>query len=186
MSNQLTATSLGVNTTPSYPFHAMGNSQLGTLLFSMTNPASTTVRGEINMNDTTRTMSFTNNNIQSFYLDSVGRATFTQPMLNYVSTATNSASVTTNPFVTLPSAGVYFLLVSQCSGTTSQTVELIDNLCKLFVVICSTSSGIPAQLITLLNPNNTYFSINASGQFGISLTVNSGAFTYRAFYQKIF
>lgn len=187
-SNSVTTTSLGVNnTSPSYPLHVTGGStQLGTLLFSFTNTTSTSVRGQIAMNDSSRTMSFQNNGQDAFSINSSGQTTFVNAMLNYVTSAANTSSVSVNPFVTFPSAGVYMLLISQCSGTSSQTPELIDNLCKLFVVICSTASGQAAQVITLYNPNNGWFSISNISQLSIGLTVSAGSYTYRAFYQKIF
>jgi hypothetical protein len=107
-------------------------------------------------------------------------------MLNYVTTAAASTSVTVNPFVTFPSSGVYLLFIAQCSGTTSSTPELIDNLSKLFIVICSTNSSQAAQVVTLYNPTNGWFSITNIAQLSIGLTVSAGSFTYRAFYQKLF
>lgn len=187
MTSRLTPTTLGVNnTSPAYNLHVTGAAQLGTLLVSSTNTTSTSVRGQIAMTDSSRVMTVQNNSVDALYIDSLGRAAFTQPMLSYVTTAANSSSITVNPFVTFPSAGVYLWFVSQCSGTSSQTPELIDNLAKLFFVICSTASNQPAQVITLYNPSNAYFSVSNIGQLTIGITVSSGSYVYRSFYQKLF
>jgi hypothetical protein len=119
-------------------------------------------------------------------MDVNGTLSARERMHCYVSTAAASSAVTVNPFVTFPSAGVYLLFISQCSGTTSSTPEMIDNLAKLFIVICPTLSSQAAQVVTLYNPNNGWFSISNISQLSIGLTVSAGSFTYRAFYQKLF
>jgi hypothetical protein len=78
------------------------------------------------------------------------------------------------------------LFISECSGTSSSTPSLIDNLTKLFIVICSTDPNQPAQVVTLFNPTNGFFSISNISQLSIGITVSVGSFTYRGFYQKLF
>jgi hypothetical protein len=121
-----------------------------------------------------------------YTMDVNGTFSARERMHCYVSTAAASASVSTTNYVTFPSAGVYLLFISQCSGTTSSTPEMIDNLAKLFVVICPTLSSQAAQVVTLYNPSNGWFSISNISQLSIGLTVSAGSFTYQAFYQKFF
>jgi hypothetical protein len=123
----------------------------------------------------------------SYTLDVNGSFSTRERQHNYILSAAATASATTTNFVTFPSAGVYFLLVSQCSGTSSQTPELIDNLCRVYLCIVSTSNA-SSQWVKLYNlANDTgFFSCSGSGQYTINLTVNTGTFTYRAYHQKIF
>lgn len=113
--------------------------------------------------------------------------TTTAGLLSSVTTAAASASVSTTNVLTFPSAGAYLLLVSQCSGTTSSTPELIDNLTRVYMVIVSTLGTQTCQLYNLGN-NSGYFSCSGSGQYTINLTVSlsSGQYVYRFFYQKLF
>lgn len=123
----------------------------------------------------------------AYTLDVNGSFSSRERQHNYIMSQAASASATTTNFVTFPSAGVYFLLVSQCSGTSSQTPELIDNLCRVYLCVVSTSSATTqwVQLYSLAN-NTGWFNCTGSGQYTINLNVNAGTFTYRAFYQKIF
>lgn len=99
----------------------------------------------------------------------------------------NSAVSATN-WLTLPAAGVYFLLVSQTQAQASSAhIELIDNLTRVYMVVVSASSSQNCILYNMGN-NSGYFSCSSSGQYTINLTVSlsSGQYTYRAYYQKIF
>jgi hypothetical protein len=162
---------------------------------AFTNTATSTntaIRGLINLNDSTRTMEINNNGASAISINSTGGVTIpvglttTAALACSVTAAANSTTVTVNPYVTFPSAGVYLLFISQCSGTSSSTPELIDNLAKLFIVICSSSSTQLMQMIQLYNPSNGWMEIVNISNLSFGLRINSGSFTYRAFYQKVF
>lgn len=109
-------------------------------------------------------------------------------LYSYIKTPVSNATVSTTNYLTLPEAGVYFVLVSQTTVTaSSSSIELIDNLTRVCMVICSTLSSQNCQIYNLGN-SSSYFSLSSSGQFTINLTVSlsSGQYMYRSYYQKIF
>lgn len=192
MSSQLNATTLGVNnTSPAYNLHCTGSGQIGTLLLSTTNSSSTSVRGEIGLNDGTRVMTVTNNGVASMLINSTGQVSFNHNTNKTVTTPSGTASVTSTNWINLSGgfqgagAGVYLVLTCNCSGNSSSTLQLIDNLCKVLLVICS-SAAENCQVVSLYNPNNSFYSITSSGQFTMNLNVVSGSFQYRYFWQKLF
>lgn len=153
---------------------------------AITTTSGVTIGGSLNVSGTTAlasTLSVTGATTLSSTLTTTSalRCSISTPVVSSVS------QNTTNVY-TFPSAGVWLLLVSTSTGTSSSTINVTDNLTRVCLCVVSSNPGYQVQIYNLGNSSTGFFSITSTSgsQYTINFTTTNTNYGYNFWTHQLF